>query len=88
LAIVAVVLVAIAIGLPAEAAPPGEAGGIAEWPSYGGDPGGSRYTPFDDIHAENLSDLEIAWTYRTGDLSDGKGGTRLGDFIVAFALRD
>jgi quinoprotein glucose dehydrogenase len=66
-------LVAIAIGLPAEAAPPGEASAIAEWPSYGGDPGGSRYTPLHDITAENLSQLEIAWTYRTGDVADGRG---------------
>ncbi len=73
MAIVAALLVAIAIGLPAEAAPPGEARAVAEWPSYGGDPGGSRYTPIDDISAENLSELEIAWTYRTGDVADGRG---------------
>ena len=73
MAIVAALLVAIAIGLPAEAAPPGEASAVAEWPSYGGDPGGSRYTPIDDISAENLSQLEIAWTYRTGDVADGRG---------------
>jgi len=71
LTIVAAFLFVLALVLPAEAAPPGEAGGIAEWPSYGGDPGGSRYTPLDDINAENLSDLEIAWSYRTGDVSDG-----------------
>jgi quinoprotein glucose dehydrogenase len=69
----AALLVAIALGLLVGAAPRGEGGAIAEWPSYGGDPGGSRYTPLDDITAGNLSDLEIAWTYRTGDVSDGKG---------------
>ena len=71
--VAAALLVAIAPGFFAEAAPPGETGAIAEWPSYGGDPGGSRYTPIGDINAENLSQLEIAWTYRTGDVSDGKG---------------
>jgi quinoprotein glucose dehydrogenase len=63
----------MAIGLIAEAAPSEELRPAAEWPSYGGDPGGSRYTPLDDIRAENLSQLEIAWTYRTGDIADGKG---------------
>jgi quinoprotein glucose dehydrogenase len=63
----------MALGLLAQAAPPGEDRPIAEWPSYGGDPGGSRYAPLDEITAENLSELEIAWTYRTGDVSDGTG---------------
>jgi hypothetical protein len=66
-------LAAIAPGLVAEAAPPAEPGAVAEWPSYGGDPGGSRYTPLNDIGAGNLSELEVAWTYRTGDVADGKG---------------
>ena len=69
----AALLVAIAVGLPAVAAPPGEDRPVAEWPSYGGDPGGSRYSPLDDIRADNLSQLEIAWTHRTGDVADGKG---------------
>jgi len=71
--VAAALLVAIAIGLPAEAASPGEARPVAEWPSYGGDPGGARYSTLDDIRADNLSQLEIAWTYRTGDVADGKG---------------
>jgi quinoprotein glucose dehydrogenase len=42
-----------------------------EWPSYGNDPGGSRYVALDQIDADNVADLEIAWTYRTGDLGEG-----------------
>jgi quinoprotein glucose dehydrogenase len=72
----AALLVATGVGLVAQAAPPAEAGAAVEWPSYGGDPGGSRYTPLDDIHAGNLSNLEVAWTYRTGDVSNGKGNFR------------
>lgn len=37
-----------------------------DWPSYGNDPGGSRYSPLDQINAENVAGLEVAWTYRTG----------------------
>jgi quinoprotein glucose dehydrogenase len=43
-----------------------------EWSSYGRDPGGSRYSPLTQINRENIKKLKVAWTYRTGDLSDGK----------------
>lgn len=39
----------------------------AEWPAYGGDPGGSRYSPLDQIDKTNVERLRVAWTYRTGD---------------------
>ncbi len=42
-----------------------------EWPSYGRDPGGSKYSPLDQINRSNVSRLKVAWTYHTGDLSDG-----------------
>lgn len=44
------------------------------WPHYGGDPGGSRYSAANQITRENVSRLQLAWTYRTGDLSDGSDG--------------
>lgn len=44
-----------------------------EWESYGRDPGGSRYSPLDQIHRSNVRHLEVAWVYRTGDWSDGSG---------------
>ncbi len=52
-------------------APPNTA--TADWPSYGGDPGGSRYSPLGAIHRGNVQRLEVAWVYRTGDWSDGRG---------------
>ena len=42
----------------------------ADWDSYGG-VGGQQYTELDQISAENLDDLEIAWTFQTGDLNQG-----------------
>jgi len=41
-----------------------------EWPAYGGDHGGLRYSPLSLVDAENVADLEVAWTYRHGDISD------------------
>ena len=38
------------------------------WTSYGGDQGGHRYSSLDQIHLSNVSDLEIAWQFQTGDL--------------------
>jgi quinoprotein glucose dehydrogenase len=39
----------------------------AGWPHYGGDAGGTRYSPADEITARNVAGLHRAWTYRTGD---------------------
>jgi quinoprotein glucose dehydrogenase len=37
-----------------------------DWPSYGRDPGGSRYSPLRDINRTNVNSLRVAWTYHTG----------------------
>ncbi len=39
------------------------------WTHYGGDQEGTRYVDLDQINTDNVSDLEIAWEYRTGDLA-------------------
>src|SRR5262249_44338586 len=44
---------------------------IADWPAYGHDAGGSRYSPLTQITRQNVQQLQVAWTFRTGDLSDG-----------------
>lgn len=49
----------------------------ADWPNYGHDPGGERFSPLNQINKGNVSQLKVAWTYHTGDVSDsGKYGTR------------
>lgn len=37
-----------------------------EWPAYGRDGGGSRYSPLAEINRQNVAQLKVAWTYRTG----------------------
>lgn len=49
----------------------GARAGDVEWVAYGGDPGGTRYSPLAEITKENVEKLEVAWTYRTGDNADG-----------------
>jgi len=39
-----------------------------EWPTYGGDLGNTRYSPLDQISAENFSKLEVAWRFKTDNL--------------------
>ena len=39
-----------------------------EWPSYGNDPGGTRYSPLLQIDRGNVANLRVAWTYRTGEV--------------------
>jgi quinoprotein glucose dehydrogenase len=34
-----------------------------DWPVYGHDPGGMRYSPLKQINVKNVSRLQVAWTY-------------------------
>jgi quinoprotein glucose dehydrogenase len=36
------------------------------WSHYGGDEGGSRFSSLTQVNRDNVQDLELAWTYRTG----------------------
>jgi glucose dehydrogenase len=38
-----------------------------DWPVYGHDAGGTRYSPLKQISAANVSQLQRAWTYHTGE---------------------
>jgi quinoprotein glucose dehydrogenase len=52
-----VVLLAAGAGAAQQGAPQGE------WPSFGGDPGNTKYSPLDQIDADNFADLEMAWQW-------------------------
>ena len=41
------------------------------WPVYGGDEGGTRYSPLTEITPANVGELRVAWTFRTGELGQG-----------------
>ncbi|MGH7539758.1 MAG: membrane-bound PQQ-dependent dehydrogenase, glucose/quinate/shikimate family, partial [Gemmatimonadota bacterium] len=43
----------------------------SDWPAYGGDPGGRRYSPLDQLDRANVGRLAPAWTFRTGELGQG-----------------
>src|SRR5713101_1503489 len=45
-----------------------------DWPVYGHDPGGQRFSPLSAINRKNVGTLKVAWTYRTGDAYQPKNG--------------
>jgi quinoprotein glucose dehydrogenase len=45
----------------------GAAPAEGEWPNYGRTPGGDRHSPLTQIDRGNVSGLELAWEYRTGE---------------------
>ena len=66
MAFIALVSVGCAATLRSDGARPDE------WPTYGNDPGGTRYSPLSQIDRGNVAGLRVAWTYRTGET----GGAR------------
>jgi quinoprotein glucose dehydrogenase len=48
-------------------------GPLAQWPAYGGDSGGLKYSPLTQITRDNVENLEVAWEHHSGDVSDGSG---------------
>ena len=59
-------LAAAVLAAPTAAAQQG-APANGEWPTYGGDLGSTKYSPLDQIDADNFGDLEIAWTWQSAD---------------------
>ncbi|MBS0331366.1 MAG: pyrroloquinoline quinone-dependent dehydrogenase [Proteobacteria bacterium] len=43
-----------------------------EWSYYGRDAQGTRFSPLTQITPGNVANLKPAWTFHTGDISDGK----------------
>lgn len=46
------------------------------WSSYLGDKTSSQYSSLDQINLENVQNLQVAWTYRSGD-ADSKNRTQI-----------
>ena len=57
----------VSLGSCKENMPVPSGGPVADWPTYGQDAGGTRYSPLTQITRENVGHLQVAWTYHTGD---------------------
>jgi quinoprotein glucose dehydrogenase len=71
---------AIAVQRPSAAAAPAAAD---DWPFYGHDAGGMRYSPLTQITGANIARLTVAWVFHTGDISDGQDGAKRSGFETA-----
>lgn len=60
----------------------------SNWSHYGGDAGGMRYSRLTQISPKNVSRLQIAWVFHTGDVSDGKHGKQRSGFEATPILVD
>jgi quinoprotein glucose dehydrogenase len=53
---------------------------MVEWPHWGGDAANTRYSTVPDITPANVSQLERAWEWQTGEKPNAEYGTRPGAF--------
>jgi quinoprotein glucose dehydrogenase len=60
-------VIVLCLPLCASAAPKG-----GDWPSYGYDAGGGRFSPLTQITPENVSKLQVAWTYHMNPIPSQK----------------
>src|SRR5262245_3817146 len=58
-----IAMCAILLSLHTVTAQHGAVGG--EWRSYGGDAGGTKYSPLDQINASNVKQLQIVWRWKS-----------------------
>lgn len=65
-----------------------DTGAMAGWPEYGGDKGGLRYSPLTQITPANVNGLQVAWTHRSGDFSNGSSTETKTSFSVTPILVD
>ena len=63
------IAVAAAVALSAQPAAAQYGAANGEWRSYGGDNGGTKYSPLEQIDAGNFDDLRVAWRWQTADTS-------------------
>jgi len=51
-----------------------------EWPVYGGDAGGTKFSPLADVNLSNVSQLKEAWEWLPREKALAEFGTRPGNF--------
>ncbi len=73
---------------PAGAATPAAPAETTDWEHYGNTPGGSRFVALDQINRQNVGQLQVAWTYRTGDVPQSPGGNGAEDQLTPLQVGD
>ena len=65
------IALAACASLPGAAASTTRAGADADWPAYGRDRGGERFSPLTRIDRSNVAALTVAWRFSTGEAGAG-----------------
>src|SRR5438132_3832065 len=53
---------------------------IVDWPFYGGDQAGTKFSPLTDVNMTTVGRLAVAWEWKTGEKALDAFGTRPGTF--------
>jgi quinoprotein glucose dehydrogenase len=74
----------------AAATPPANTGAVApsEWPAYGRTQEGTRYSPLRQITPGNVKNLQVAWTFRTGDMKGPNDPGEITDEVTPIKVGD
>ena len=59
-----------------------------DWPAYGRTQHGTRYSPLNQINAENVKNLQEAWTFRTGDTKRSTDPGEITDEVTPIKVGD
>jgi glucose dehydrogenase len=59
-----------------------------DWPYYGGDQGGTKFSPLADVDVSNVRQLSVAWEWATHEKALEQYGTRPGTFQVTPLMID
>ncbi len=59
-----------------------------DWPFYGGDQGGTKYSPLADVNKSNVLRLQAAWEWQTREKALDQFGTRPGNFQATPVMID
>jgi quinoprotein glucose dehydrogenase len=59
-----------------------DAGPGTDWPTYGGNKAGNRYSPLDQINTGNVKDLKVAWMYDAAEKPDPNNPGRSRDRAI------
>ncbi|UXM94556.1 membrane-bound PQQ-dependent dehydrogenase, glucose/quinate/shikimate family [Bartonella sp. HY329] len=67
--------------------------GTGDWTHYARNGEGRRFAPFNQINQDNVKDLEVAWTFQTGDIAKGQAEDQntplqIGDTVYACSPHD
>lgn len=75
---------------PETAAGTTAAGAVAasEWPAYGRTQEGTRYSPLPQITPDNVRNLRVAWTFRTGDMKGPNDPVEITDEVTPIKIGD